>query len=56
MASPWVPAPVPGGVAVITLVPVTLERDGVRLEPLTEAHCQGLMDAAADGLARDTMM
>lgn len=33
----------------ITLAPVILERDGVRLEPLTEAHRQGLVDAASDG-------
>ena len=29
--------------------PVTLERDGIRLEPLTPAHRDGLAAAAADG-------
>src|SRR5512140_2934468 len=30
-------------------VPVTLERDGVRLEPLSHAHREGLAAAASDG-------
>jgi RimJ/RimL family protein N-acetyltransferase len=34
---------------VITVEEVTLEGHGVRLEPLTAAHAQGLSDAAADG-------
>jgi RimJ/RimL family protein N-acetyltransferase len=34
---------------VIVLTPVTLEDHGVRLEPLTPAHREGLVDAAADG-------
>jgi N-acetyltransferase len=34
---------------VITLTPVTLEGHGVRLEPLTPAHGEGLAAAAADG-------
>jgi len=34
---------------VITLAPVTLEGNGVRLEPLTPAHREGLAAAAADG-------
>ena len=33
----------------IVLTPVTLEDHGVRLEPLTPAHREGLVDAAADG-------
>ncbi len=33
----------------ITVEEVTLEGHGVRLEPLTAAHAQGLSDAAADG-------
>ncbi len=33
----------------ITLRPVTLERDGIRLEPLTPEHHDGLAAAAADG-------
>lgn len=33
----------------ITPAPVTLERDGIRLEPLAEAHVEGLEAAAADG-------
>ena len=33
----------------ITLAPVTLEGHGVRLEPLAEAHHDGLQAAAADG-------
>jgi RimJ/RimL family protein N-acetyltransferase len=34
---------------VITLTPVTLEGNGIRLEPLTSAHQDGLAAAAADG-------
>jgi len=34
---------------VITLAPVTLEGHGVRLEPLSPAHHEGLAAAAADG-------
>jgi RimJ/RimL family protein N-acetyltransferase len=34
---------------VITLTPVTLEGRGIRLEPLTSAHQEGLAAAAADG-------
>jgi hypothetical protein len=34
---------------VITLAPVTLERHGVRLEPLAPAHVADLQAAAADG-------
>jgi RimJ/RimL family protein N-acetyltransferase len=34
---------------VIHPVPVTLERDGVRLEPLDPSHHDGLVAAAADG-------
>jgi RimJ/RimL family protein N-acetyltransferase len=34
---------------VISLEPVVLEGNGVRLEPLTEAHREGLTAAAADG-------
>jgi RimJ/RimL family protein N-acetyltransferase len=34
---------------VIDVRPVVLERDGVRLEPMTAAHEDGLRDAAADG-------
>jgi RimJ/RimL family protein N-acetyltransferase len=34
---------------VITLQPQVLERDGIRLEPLTLAHEDGLAAAAADG-------
>ncbi len=33
----------------ITLTPVTLEGNGIRLEPLTSAHQDGLAAAAADG-------
>jgi RimJ/RimL family protein N-acetyltransferase len=33
----------------ITLAPVTLEGYGIRLEPLTQAHHDGLAAAAADG-------
>ena len=33
----------------ITIAPVTLEGHGVRLEPLTAAHHEGLQAAAADG-------
>ena len=33
----------------ITLAPVTLEGHGIRLEPLTSAHRDGLAAAAADG-------
>jgi N-acetyltransferase len=33
----------------ITIAPVTLEGHGVRLEPLTDAHREGLAAAAADG-------
>jgi RimJ/RimL family protein N-acetyltransferase len=33
----------------ITLTPVTLEDHGIRLEPLTPAHEEGLAAAAADG-------
>lgn len=33
----------------IALAPVTLEGHGVRLEPLTAAHHDGLLQAAADG-------
>src|SRR5690349_14300124 len=33
----------------ITLDPVTLERDGIRLEPLTQDHAQGLAEAVKDG-------
>lgn len=33
----------------IRLEPITLERDGIRLEPLTMAHRDGLIDTAADG-------
>src|SRR5262245_44200371 len=29
--------------------PVTLERDGIRLEPLSPAHHDGLVQAASDG-------
>lgn len=29
--------------------PVTLERDGIRLEPLSQEHLSGIADAAADG-------
>ena len=29
--------------------PVALERDGIRLEPLTQEHLPGIADAAADG-------
>jgi len=32
-----------------TPAPVTLERDGIRLEPLTPAHRDGLVAAASDG-------
>jgi N-acetyltransferase len=34
---------------VITLTPVTLQGHGVRLEPLTPPHAQGLAAAASDG-------
>jgi len=34
---------------VIHLQPVTLEREGIRLEPLTAEHEPALVDAAADG-------
>jgi RimJ/RimL family protein N-acetyltransferase len=34
---------------VIHPIPITLERDGVRLEPLTADHHDGLVAAAADG-------
>ncbi len=33
----------------ITLTPVTLEGNGIRLEPLASAHREGLVAAAADG-------
>jgi len=33
----------------ITLHPVTLERDGVRLEPLTQDHAPGIAEAVKDG-------
>lgn len=33
----------------ITPTPTTLERDGIRLEPLTPAHRDGLIAAASDG-------
>lgn len=33
----------------IDLHPVTLERDGIRLEPMTTAHADGVAAAAADG-------
>ena len=33
----------------IQLTPIVLERDGIRLEPLTPAHRDGLARAAADG-------
>jgi RimJ/RimL family protein N-acetyltransferase len=33
----------------ITVVPVVLERGGIRLEPLAEAHVEGLAAAASDG-------
>lgn len=33
----------------ITLAPVTLERDGIRLEPLDRSHADGLETAVADG-------
>lgn len=33
----------------ITVRPAVLERRGIRLEPLTTAHCDGLAAAAADG-------
>ena len=33
----------------ISLHPVTLERDGIRLEPLTQDHAQGLAEAVNDG-------
>jgi RimJ/RimL family protein N-acetyltransferase len=29
--------------------PIVLERDGVRLEPLSESHADGLVEAASDG-------
>jgi RimJ/RimL family protein N-acetyltransferase len=34
---------------VITPKPILLERDGIRLEPLTMDHLDGLLSAAADG-------
>jgi RimJ/RimL family protein N-acetyltransferase len=34
---------------VITVLPVTLERDGIRLEPMTAAHERDLALAASDG-------
>jgi N-acetyltransferase len=34
---------------VISLTPVTLEGHGVRLEPLTPAHEDGIRAAASDG-------
>jgi RimJ/RimL family protein N-acetyltransferase len=34
---------------VITIAPVTLERDGIRLEPLEPAHADGLTAAVCDG-------
>jgi RimJ/RimL family protein N-acetyltransferase len=33
----------------ISLHPVTLERDGIRLEPLTQDHAAGLAEAVKDG-------
>ena len=33
----------------IHVAPITLERNGVRLEPLTQAHAAGLLAAASDG-------
>jgi N-acetyltransferase len=33
----------------IELEPVTLERGGIRLEPLTQAHAQGIASAVGDG-------
>ena len=33
----------------IKIEPVTLESNGVRLEPMTAAHADGLKQAAADG-------
>ena len=33
----------------IVAKPVTLERDGIRLEPLSPEHYDGLVSAAADG-------
>jgi len=33
----------------ITLHPVTLERDGVRLEPLSQEHAPGIAEAVKDG-------
>ena len=33
----------------ISLQPVSLERDGIRLEPLTQDHAQGLAEAVKDG-------
>jgi len=33
----------------ISLHPVTLERDGIRLEPLTQDHAQALAEAVMDG-------
>jgi len=33
----------------ITLSPVTLERDGIRLEPLSPDHASGLAEAVTDG-------
>jgi N-acetyltransferase len=33
----------------ITVQPVTLERDGIRLEPLNSDHESALVSAASDG-------
>lgn len=33
----------------ISVAPVTLERDGVRLEPLTQEHAPGIAEAVQDG-------
>ena len=38
-----------GAESVIHPKPVTLERDGIRLEPLSPEHHDGLAAAAADG-------
>src|SRR6188768_2427722 len=35
--------------AMISVQPVSLERDGIRLEPLTQDHAQGLAEAVKDG-------
>src|SRR5579871_5064933 len=37
------------GQFMITLHPVTLERDGIRLEPLSPDHGPGLSNAVSDG-------